>query len=215
MARIEVSNQNSKPASKLNFHLPIPRFSLGRLIRLVILVLIVWGIIQVSRTGLWQIPLFSKYFYHQPQPIRIVSQVNNNMTELARRVQDGAVNQKIAISEAELTLLLVNSIQSVKIGISRPNLVVENDTMEFSFIIPKRNNALIRLYLIPKLSSDNKLEFEVEKSLVGEVSVAKWFIGEPTKLLLTQELATVLKVAPKINQVWLEPRNLVISYKPA
>ncbi|PIS40570.1 MAG: hypothetical protein COT26_02650 [Candidatus Kerfeldbacteria bacterium CG08_land_8_20_14_0_20_43_14] len=215
MARIEASNQDQKPERKLNFHLPVPRFRLGRLIRLVILILIVWVIIQVSRTGLWQIPLFSKYFYHQPQPIRIASQVDNNISELAKRVQTGVGTQKISISEAELTSLLTNSIQSTRLGISRPNLVAEDDTMEFSFIIPKRNNALVRLYLIPKLSPDSKLEFEVKKTLVGEISVANWFIGEPTKLLLTQELTTALKFAPKIQQVWLEPGNLIISFKPA
>jgi len=215
MARLENPNPQPPPTNRTNFHLPIPKFSLGRLLRLAILILIVWAIIWVSKTGMWQIPLFTKVFYHVPEPVRLVSQSNENLPDLILKSKDSLINGKLKISEAELTFLLANSISNVSLGISRPNVAIQNSEIEFSFLIPKRNNALVRLYLIPVLNADQEIDFEVKQTYLGQVTGPNWLIGQPTRILLAQELKPILKVAPKIQQVSTETGNLVLNFKSA
>ncbi|MFA6587828.1 MAG: hypothetical protein WCT08_02030 [Patescibacteria group bacterium] len=212
MARIEPVKAQSSVPNKSGINLPVPKFTIGRLIKLIILVLVVWTAIQVARTGLWQIPLFTKYFYQAPEPIRIVGPISQNFPELIIQSKADITNKNFRLSEGGLTYLLANSIAGMHLGISRPNLTIESQTMEFSFLIPKKNNAIVRLYLQPILNAENSLEFVVSKTFLGQVSVPSWLIGEPTKILLAQELSPILKVAPEIRQVKLESRNLILGF---
>ncbi|RJO59753.1 hypothetical protein C4546_00495 [Candidatus Parcubacteria bacterium] len=192
--------------------MPVPKFSIRRLIYLGLAVLGFWVMVQVSRTGLWQIPWISRIFYNPPQPIRVVAPADISFPSTLAKIGQGLLATQVLISENEMTRLLSDSLTMTRLGISRPNLVVEPESLEFSFLIPQRNNAQVRLYLFPLLNDKKELDFQIQKTLIGEVKFPSWIIGQPTRLLLAQELNTFLKASHKPSAVKTQSGNLVLNF---
>jgi hypothetical protein len=184
--------------------LPIPRFSVGRLIKLAILVAIVWVFVIIARTGLWQVPIISSFVQPTAQPLRAVEVPLENPADLVQRMQGLATGRTLVIREAELTVLVQQGASKLSAPITDVAVVTVSETageLEFSFRIPKRHNALVRLWMLPSVNDAGDLFFTAREAKVGDVRVPTWSIGGPTKLLLTSQLEPILRVAPPLEQV--------------
>lgn len=184
--------------------LPIPRFSIGRLIKLAILVGIIWVFVLIARTGLWDVPVISPFVQPSAQPLRGVEVPLENPADLVQRLQSFATGRTFVIREAELTLLVQQGASKLSAPVTEVGVVTTSETageLEFSFRIPKRHNALVRLWMLPSVNETGDLFFTAREAKVGDVRVPTWTIGGPLKLLLATQLEPILRLAPPIEQV--------------
>ncbi len=200
MTRIEAVPPTPVVKPPRRFHLPVPRFSLGRLIKLGIVVFLVWVLVLIAKTGLWQIPFISQFAYHRPSPIHIASPTTATAT-LTERLAN-ITNHEVDIPDSELTTLASAGVSTLHLGVTEINVAaISGDELEFSFAIPQRHNALVRITLQPVRSADNHLTFNVSRTRIGEVTVPSWVIGEPTRLLLLSQLTPLLRSLPALRDV--------------
>lgn len=210
MTRIE-SIPPAVPAARRQFHLPIPKFSIGRLIKVVLLVLVLWVLVQVARTGVWTIPVISRLVYTRPEPRAVTVELSTERTQLLERFRE-AVNGTVKIVDGELTALARAGSSSLHLGVQGLNIAnVAGQPLELSFVIPQRHNALVRIELKPRLAN-NHVQFDVGRTRVGMVDAPAWIIGEPTKLLLTAALAPYFNVAPPIKSIEAVDGGLRFSF---
>lgn len=214
MARVMPMSQQPPAPTRQRFFLPIPKFSIGRVIRLAILVFIIWLLVQVARTGMWQIPVISKFAYHEPQPIHAVTPTNENAEELTNRILALVGQREVVLREDGLTMLSNQGAANLHLGITDVAIAADSvqKNLEMSFRIPQKRNALVRLRLKPKISSDGHLVLEPQKTLVGELAVPSWIIGEPVRLLLSVELQPILKILPKLQEVQVQTTGLLLTW---
>jgi hypothetical protein len=163
---------------------------------------------------MWQIPLLSKFTYHEPQPIHTVTLVAENSKDLANRIVKFVGQREVVLKESELTMLANQGALNSRLGISDITVAADSvqKNLEMSFRIPKKRNALVRLRLNPKITSDGKLTFEPQKTLIGETSLPNWLIGEPIRFVLAIELQPILKPLPKLQEVKIENAGLRLTW---
>ncbi|MEK7518502.1 MAG: hypothetical protein AAB549_01110 [Patescibacteria group bacterium] len=211
MTRVE--STPSTPVVRRQIHLPIPKFSLGRLVKLGFLVIVLWLLVQIARTGVWTIPLVSRFAYTRPEPRAVAVELSTERTHLANRLRD-AVGGSVQIADGELTALARAGSSTLHLGVQGLNIANAADQpIEFSFVIPQRHNAIVRIELQPKVI-DRKVQFEVSRTRVGMVQVPQWIIGEPTKLLLAAALAPYFSAAPPVQTVQAMNGGLRFSFSP-
>jgi len=198
MTRIE--STPPAPVARRQFHFPIPKFSIGRLIKLGLLILVLWVLVVVSRTGMWTIPVVSHFTYTRPEPRAVVAELSTERTRLTDRLRD-AVGGSVDIADGELTALARAGASTLHLGVQGLNVAnAAGQPVELSFVIPQRHNALVRIDLQPRVV-DEHVQFDVQRTRVGMVDVPKWIIGEPTKLLLAATLTPYLAAAPPMQDV--------------
>jgi hypothetical protein len=210
MARVMPTSQTPTAPTRQRVNFPIPKFSIKRFIRLAVLILIVWLLVQVARTGMWNIPIISKFAYHEPQPIHAVIPANENFQDLTSRMVALVGQREADLKENELTMLVNQGAANLHLGITEVAVAADNsqNNLEMSFRIPQKRNALVRLRLKPKVSSDGNLIFQSQKTQIGEIVMPNWIIGEPVRLLLAVELQPILKPLPKLQGVEVQSSGL-------
>jgi hypothetical protein len=212
MTRIE-SRPPATPGVRRQLHLPIPKFSIGRFIKLGVLVLVFWVLVLVSQTGVWTVPAISRFAYTRPEPRAVSVELSTDRTHLADRFTE-ALGGAVEIADGELTALAQTSAASLHLGVQGLNVTnVAGQPTELSFVIPQRHNALVRIELQPRVT-DQHLQFDVTRTRIGMVDVPAWLIGEPTKLLLAAALAPYISAAPPVQAVQVVNRGLRFSFSP-
>jgi hypothetical protein len=163
---------------------------------------------------MWQIPIISKFAYHEPQPIHAVTPINENSKDFANRIVSLVGQRQVVLNEGELTMLAEQGAENLHLGLS--GLAVAADStqknLEMSFRIPKKRNAVVRIRLLPKITSDGNLTFEPQKTLIGEIGVPNWIIGEPVRLLLAVELQPILKPLAKLREIQVQSAGLNLTW---
>lgn len=206
MTRVE---PHAPAKSQPSFHLPVPKFTIKRFIRLIIIVAVFWVCILISKTGLVNVPVFSGIFYKTPSP-RVLDS-GEIFGDAQQRVKE-MVNGSLSLSNGELSDLTRIGANRLKLGISNVQVVGGTDVpLELSFIIPNRNNALVRIDLVPEVKN-NDLKFNVTRTRVGEVDMPNWIIGEPTRLLLASQLQPVLRLAPPLQSISVTKSGLTLGF---
>ena len=211
MTRIEATP--TAPVVRRQMRFPIPKFSLGRLIKLGLLILVLWLLVQVARTGVWTVPLVSRFANTRPEPRAIAAELSTDRTHLADRIQ-AALRGTVDIADGELTSLVRSSASKLQLGVQGLNVAdAANQPLELSFVIPQRHNALVRIELEPRIA-DGKVQFDVRRTRVGMVDVPAWIVGEPTRLLLNVALAPYFTVAPPAQAVETVDGGLHVTFAP-
>lgn len=211
MTRVE--STPSTPVVRRQMHLPIPKFSLGRLIKLGLLIIVLWVLVQVSRTGMWTIPVISRLAYTRPEPRAVSVELSTERTNLASRLS-AAVGGSVQIADGELTAVARAGASTLHLGVQGLNVAnAAGQPIELSFVIPQRHNALVRIELTPRLANQ-RVQFDVQRTRVGMVDVPQWLVGEPTKLLLAAALAQYLTAAPPMQTVEAVEGGLRFTFAP-
>ncbi len=211
MTRIEP--QPPAPAVPRRFHFPIPKFSLGRLMKLGLLILVFWVLVQVARTGVWTVPVVSQLAYTRPEPRSVALELSPERTKLGDRLQE-ALGGTVQVADGELTALARAGSATLHLGVQGLNVAnAEGQPIELSFVIPQRHNALVRIELQPRVEG-GRIAFDVSRTRVGMVDVPKWLIGEPTKLLLTTVLTPYFNAAPPLQEVRAVDGGLLMTLAP-
>ncbi len=200
MTRVEATPP-AAPQPKRSFQLPIPRFSLGRLIKLALLIGVLWVLVQIARTGVWTIPLISKFAYTAPEPIRLVQAATPSTGALLARVPDALVKKSVSITEMELSAIAEQGNQKLHLGLASVQTVITSQSIELSFLMPKRNNAIVRLELEPIVSASGDPDFRVVRSRLGQLDVPQWIVGEPARRLLQLQLQPAFSLLPELQNV--------------
>lgn len=200
MTRVEPATPVApQPARK--FRLPMPKFSLGRLLKLAIFVGIVWVFVQVARSGVWNIPGISKLVYRAPSPIRIVQPMVPSTGDIRTRAATAQTTGYITLHEAELSAIAEQGNQKLHLGLADVQTVITENTIELSFLMPKRNNAVVRLDLEPVVTEKGDPDFRVVRSRIGQLDVPQWLVGEPARRLLQLQLQPAFTLVPDIRTV--------------
>lgn len=200
MTRVEATPPVA-PQPARSFHVPIPRFRLSRFLKLAVLIGIIWVLVQIARTGVWTIPLISQFAYHAPQPIRTVQAATPSSGALLSRVPEALVKKSVHITEAELSAIAEQGNQKLHLGLASVQIVVTDQGIELSFLMPKRNNAMVRLDLEPIVSASGDPDFRVVRSRLGQLEVPEWIVGEPARRLLQLQLQPVFSLLPELQTV--------------
>ncbi len=208
MTRVEPPVQ-AQAAPRSHFHLPVPRFTIKRFVGLVFLVAVFWAGMQVARTGLVRLPFFTNVFYTAPEPRATAAGLEpGNVEEQLRAAARGTVT----LSNRTLSDLAQVGADRLHLGIANVHVVGGTDVpLELSFIIPQRNNAIVRIDLAPEVV-DGDLHFRSARTRIGTVDVPTWLIGEPTRLLLTAQLQPLLRIAPPIGTARVVERGLSLTF---
>lgn len=200
MTRVEATPP-AAPQPARSFHVPIPRFRLGRLLKLAALIGVIWVLVQVARTGVWTIPLISRFSYHAPQPIRTVQAATPSSGALLARVPEALVQKSVHITESELSAIAEQGNQKLHLGLASVQTVITEQAIELSFLMPKRNNAMVRLDLEPIISASGDPDFRVVRSRLGQLDVPAWIVGEPARRLLQLQLQPAFALLPELHTV--------------
>lgn len=199
------------PVTPRRFHFPVPKFSVGRLIKLGLLFIVLWVLVQVARTGMWSVPVISRFAYTRPEPRAVSVELSVDRTNLVSRLRD-AVGGSVQVADGELTALARTGASSLHLGLQGLNVAnVAGAPLELSFVIPQRHNALVRIELQPRVD-DRRVVFDVQRTRVGMVDVPQWLVGEPTKVLLAAALAPYFKVAPPLTTVTTADSHLLFTF---
>lgn len=200
MTRVEPAPPALPPVAP-RFRLPVPRFTLGRLVKLAVVVGIFWVLVQVARTGLWAIPVVSQLAYRAPAPVRTVEPATPSAGDLLARVPAMLTTGTVTVAESELSVLAEQGNQKFRLGFAKVQTVVAESGIELSFLMPQRRNAIVRLDLRPTVTSSGDPDFTVEQARIGALRVPNWFIGEPARRLLQLQLAPAFQLLPPIQNV--------------
>lgn len=212
MTRIE-STPPAAPGVRRQIQLPIPKFSLGRLIKLGLLIIGLWVLVQIARTGVWTVPVISNIAYTRPEPRAINVELSTEQTHLTDRFR-AATAGSVQVADGELTAIARAGAAAVHLGVQGLNIAnAVGQPLELSFVIPQRHNALVRIELSPRVDG-TRVRFDVTRTRVGLVDVPQWLVGEPTKLLLAAALTPYFEVAPPVRTVQTEAGGLRFSFFP-
>ncbi len=214
MTRVETPPPAVPPPAR-HFHFPIPKFSLGRLIKLAIVVGVIWVLVQVARTGVWHIPLISTLAYHAPHPSRVVQPMVPSAGDILARVPAALATGHVSITEAELSALAQQGNQKLHLGLANVQTVVTDSTIELSFLLPRHNNAIARLDLEPIITQNGDPDFRVVRSRLGLLDVPQWMIGQPARRLLQLQLQPAFTLLPDMQAVSPVAGTLAFSFAPA
>jgi hypothetical protein len=144
----------------------------------------------MAKSGLWQLPFFSDYFYHQPEPVYQVADSKFTEADLISRLQKLAVaeaikqgkrsnlNLNFEISEAELTALLRSQAvknQALADKIESWQIAVSADSAQLFLKAKSPKNLIVTLDFVPGIK-DGKLNLDVKRFKVGDLGMPK-FLG--------------------------------------
>lgn len=144
----------------------------------------------MAKSGLWQLPFFSDYFYHTPKPVYLVAESEFTENALLGRLQKLAtaealkqkrtnnLNINFEISEAELTALLrsqASKNQALAQKIEFWQIAVAADSAELFLKAKSPKNLILTLDFVPEIK-DGKLNLKVRKFKVGDLVLPK-FLG--------------------------------------
>lgn len=176
---------------------------------ILILVFIVLGAVLalvMAKSGLWQLPFFSDYFYHAPQPVYQVADSSFSEADLLSRLRQNATNEALKqkkssnlslsldLTESELTaLLLVQAKKNPELAqnIESGQIALTPTSAQLFLKAKSPKNLIVTLDFVPEIK-DNKLNLAVKDFKVGNLSLPG-FLGELlVENMLSDTLNTLL-----------------------
>jgi hypothetical protein len=174
-----------------------------------------FGAYILAKSGLKEVPLFSKWFYQEPQPAYLVEVDKNIGTDIWSIIKKNASTEALLqqknenikftfdLSDAQLTQLVrekINEEASLKKKIDFFQIAVLPDNLEVFIQTKEPKQLYVILNILPKVK-DGKINFEVNKFRLGNLSLPN-FLGNYTFVYLTEiSLNNVLNLVSKIGQI--------------
>jgi hypothetical protein len=198
---------------------------------LIILVVIALGSIFaaiLAKSGLWQIPFFSDYFYHQPTAVYVVKPSTFNENNLVNRLQSvvtsEAIKQKktsnlevfLKLDEAELTSLLMGQNKEGKAlanTLKYGQVAINTSQTQLFFETESVRNLIVTLDFIPGVK-DGKLNFKVKKFKIGDLPLPGFIGSFVVEDAIANSLNSILdsfQRTGKIQDITLVDRGVVIK----
>lgn len=190
---------------------------------LIFLLLIVWGVNTVARTGLVSVPFVSAWVFHPTTPSRIVTAPGNTSFDNFSLVPGPNNTFTAKITEQELTQLLRQSLgksdskSSWQINLAQ--IAVRADAVEL-FVSFNKPNTTILMEAIPIVTTTGQLQLISKSAFLGSLSLppqivslaldrsfnqllAKQFAAEPIAMVRTEltEGAVAITFQPKAVSV--------------
>lgn len=138
----------------------------------------------IAKTGIWNIPIASKFFYQVPKPSRTVS-VNNPASIASAPLNlapDSASGlSTLTITEQQLTFLLRQTLTGKANSFFAPSLqaAINPDNIEFFGLMVKPVTANIIIKATPQVNN-KVLTFNINEAVIGNLAVpinlAHWFM---------------------------------------
>lgn len=181
-----------------------------------ILVLLSLVLIVLAKTGLVQIPFFSKFFFKKSIPQRIVTVTQDeianfeaNFTEKLKqqvmlKVQPGITGQKVEVNleltENDLTAFIKNLEMNNKLPLKNSQASVTPEAIEiFGEIIEPQETSLI-IAIKPELQ-DNNLKINFKKIKLGNLSIPIYFGSSLMNKFLTQQLREIEEAISRVGKL--------------
>ena len=198
---------------------------------LLIIIFVALGAVFASimaKSGLWQLPFFTDYFYRQPEPVHLVKDSNFTENDLVNRLQqialaEAKIQGKVSnlsinfeISEEELTAFLRNQVkknEALAKKIEFWQIAIEADSAQLFLKANSSKNLILILDFIPSIK-DGKLSLGVKNFKIGNLTLPKFFgnllvenIGANTFNSLLNSFGSI----GKIEQVVLADHKIKIK----
>lgn len=185
---------------------------------LLILVLIATA---VAKTGLVEIPVFSKIFSKVSSPQRVVTitpeEIKNFDTDITKKLEQevksaivpGRTDQEVEISleftEKELTVLLQTLGSNGNLPLLNPQISITPEGLEIFGEISEPKKMYLTINIKPEIR-DNNLEIKIKKIKIGTLSLPAIFGNFLVERILKTQLDEVRDEISKIGK--LENINL-------
>lgn len=178
-------------------------------ILLILVSVAIIGSAAIAKTGLWNIPVISKIFYEQPEPLRQVAvsrSVVSIVADLGWQAAKNALNSQsdvltISLTEEELTALARESFASSSLLRSRINvdtlqLVVQPNEIEFFSQLFWPRQTHLTIGFVP-LIEEGEIKLELTRWHLGglrmPLGLGNWFLNKFLNSRFDQMLASVLQ----------------------
>lgn len=196
-------------------------FNCGSCLIIFVFILLVLGAgagFVMAKSGLWQVPVFTGYFYREPVPVYQVKSSEFNDNSLINRIKAVAATEAIKqrkssnlaisfeLSEEELSALLRTQLLKNKSWTEQINYLQIALSPEQAQLFVKANNpkGLIVILDFKPGVTDGKLNFQVKSFKVGDLELPGFFgnllienIGANT----LNSLLTSLSLVGKIEEI--------------
>lgn len=180
-----------------------------------------------AKSGLQQIPLFTDWFYNEPQPSSVVKEINFSEDQFSNLLQQKVQEKLLAenrtenldiifeLNEQQLTALLKNKIKQNPEDYSRIDdlqIAVLDNYLELFLQFNQPENLIITMDMVPKIK-DGSLELDISRLKIGDLNmpgfVGNMFLGQflesgiNTSLRLFDKYGNVqdIKLQPEIMEV--------------
>lgn len=198
---------------------------LGILFLLLILFL---SFTAVAKTGLIEIPFFSKFFYKTPEPQRVVKvqqEGAENLEEIFENKIKSQVEEKMVLNqetqkvevelefvEEELTAALLRGIATGSLPLSRAQIAVLPKEVE---IFGKLSNpeVFLTINFQPKIQN-GQIAVKITKFKLGNLSVPVFFLNFFIEKFLKDQMAQINEIVSKggkLEEIRLEEGRVVIK----
>lgn len=180
----------------------------------------------LAKTGLIEIPFFSKIFYKYPAPIREVkpsevksleeifqNKIRNQVKEkLISGRETQKVDLKLEFTEQELTAALQEGIKTGFLPVSKVQAAVTSKEIEiFSQLIEPK--VFLTLRFKPELQ-DNQLIIKITKFKIGNLSIPYFFSNFLIEKYLRDKVSEInefINRSGKLRELRLEEGKIVIE----
>lgn len=189
----------------------------------VFLIFLFLALTALAKTGIWQIPLVSKVFYHLPEPTRTV--VIDNPGEYVTRIpsiayDEAAKSLKIELTEEEATFMIRRNVAKQDRPKFAQNIqaVFTDDQVEFFglMLYPIKTNITLALRLNYNKEA-NQLASEITKFKIGNLNLppalVNWLVSTYGQFKLNKEFKDLGIDLNKIdlNNLKMKLKNFQIS----
>jgi hypothetical protein len=160
----------------------------------VLLILIFLGLVIVAalilaKSGLWQIPFLTNYFYREPVPVYQVKNLEFNDNDLIGRIKAAAVSEALKqkktanlavsfeLNEEELSSLLRMQVQKNKDlagQVQYMQIALTPDSAQLFLHVNNPKGLIATVDFVPSLT-EGKLNFQVKSFKVGNLELPRFF----------------------------------------
>lgn len=186
------------------------------LIVLAVIFVLVSAAVALAKTGLVDVPVFSKIFYKTPAPQRVVTvtpeeiaNFNLNATkklenEVKPRISPGVTGQKIEVSleftEKELTAFLRSLETNGESPLLNSQISITPESLEIFGEINKSTKTYITIGLKPEIQ-DGNLKITIQKIRIGTLPIPAVFGNFLVEKFLSEQLRKTEEAISKVGEL--------------
>lgn len=195
-------------------------FSCGNclfLLLIILLVFVIYGLICVARTGYYDIPVFSKIFYSEPEPQRYIVVSSFSEKEIMDKINQlfFSRDQSITLSEKEISYLLQGVLDEKNIEYEIAQLAVNEQDSEMFVQMIKPYDLTLTVYFNAVKTEGQDLEIDIDQVYVGNYKIpgiikssAESLVNEKINEIIDQSVPQQLNV----GQVTTQDKKVKVSF---
>jgi hypothetical protein len=176
----------------------------------------------IAKTGIYDIPVFTKIFYQQPMPIHEVIPSPNQAAEWEKKMQINPFSaeqvKKVEFTEGDLTTMFWVALEKAgaqqgKIAIKTGQIAVDQNQVELFAEFTAPFHALVSVGLLPQIENQ-QLVFKTESLRIGNLEVPFDFTKNLISSTLNTQMSKGFEGLPIIlKRVSLEAGKIVIEFE--